>query len=208
MKTYQWILLGILGCFIIATLGYFWATGLMDSLYDFRSPLAENPPAPGEALGRPLTNRVVLILIDALREDTSFRPDVMPYLNELRQGGAWATMHSRPPSYSAPSYTVLMTGAWPDISDGPAMNPEGGELPRTWTQDNVFSAVHRAGMKSAVSGHFWFEGFIPQADVDASFYTIGEDRNADRDVVDAAIPWLESGEYHFILIHIDQVDYA
>ncbi len=208
MKSYRWVISGILGCLLISALGYFWATGLMDSLYAFRSPLAWNPPTPGEPLGQPLTDRVVLVLIDALREDTSLKPEVMPYLNELRQQGAWSTMHSRPPSYSAPGYSVLMTGAWPDLSDGPAMNPDGGELPRTWTQDNLFSAVHRAGLKTAVSAYFWFEGLIPQANVDTSFYTIGEDRHADREVVDAAIPWLESGEYHFILIHIDQVDYA
>ena len=207
MKSNRWIIVGIVGCLLLAALGYFWANGLMNSLNDFRSPLAENPPVPGKALEQPLTHRDVLILIDALRNDTSLKPEVMPYLNQLRQSGASATMHSRTPSYSAPGYSVLMTGAWPDLSDGPAMNPEDG-LPRTWTQDNVFSAVHRAGLKTAVSAYFWFEGLIPQADVDASFYTEGEDRLADRDVVDAAIPWLKSQNYQFILLHIDQVDYA
>ena len=207
MKSYRWVILGLVGCLLVAALSYFWANGMMASMNDFRSPLAENPPAPGEALGEPLTDRVVLVLIDALRYDTSLKLDVMPYLNKLRQSGASAIMHSRAPSYSAPSYSVLMTGAWPDLSDGPAMNPEDG-LPRTWTQDNVFSSVHRAGMKTAVSGYFWFEGLIPQGDVDASFYAEGEDRSADRDVIDAAIPWLESKEYQFILLHIDQVDYA
>lgn len=208
MKPYRWIIPGILGCLFIAALAYFWATGLMDSLYTYRSPLATNPPAPGEMTGQPLTGRVVLVLIDALRYDTSLKQEVMPFLNGLREQGAWAAMHSRPPSYSAPSYSVLMTGAWPELSDGPAMNPEDGELPRTWTQDNLFSAARRAGLKTAVSGYFWFEGLIPQADVDVAFYTPGEDAAADREVVDAALPWLESGAYQFILIHLDQVDYA
>ena len=53
----------------------------------------------------------------------------MPFLNELRQQGASATMHSQPPSFSAPGYSVLLIGAWPDLSDGPAINPEYGELP-------------------------------------------------------------------------------
>ncbi len=208
MKLYRWIIPGTLGCLFIVALAYFWATGLMDSLYTYRSPLAGDPPAPGETLGQPLTERVVLVLIDALRYDTSLKQEVMPFLNGLREQGAWATMHSRPPSYSAPGYSVLMTGAWPDLSDGPAMNPEEGELPRTWTQDNLFSAARRAGWKTAVSGYFWFEGLIPQADVDAGFYTPGEDAAADQEVVNAALPWLESGDYQFILIHLDQVDYA
>ena len=207
MKQNRWIILGILACLIIAAGSYFWATGIMDSLYAFRSPLHNNPPAPGEAVGAPLTRRVVFVLIDALRDDTSHNKDVMPFLNQLREQGAWATMHSRTPSYSEPGYTVLMTGAWPDISDGPAMNLDYADIP-TWTQDNLFSAAHRAGLKTAVSGYNWFEKLIPQDAVNDSFYTPGEDKAADIDVVNAALPWLKAGQDQFILIHIDQVDYA
>jgi hypothetical protein len=207
MNKYRFLLLGIIACLVIAAGAYFWATGIMDSLYAFRSPLHSNPPAPGEAVGGPLVHRVVFVLIDALRDDTSHKTDVMPFLNQLRKQGAWATNHSRTPSYSAPGYSVLMTGAWPDVSDGPAMNPAGEGLPPTWTQDNLFTAAHRAGLKTAVSGYIWFEGLIPQQAVDASFYTKGEDKAADVDVVNAVQPWL-AGDYQFILIHIDQVDYA
>ncbi len=211
----RWIILGILGCLLIAAGSYFWATGMMDSLYAFRSPLHDHPPAPGEAVGAPLTRRVVFVLIDALRDDTSHKKDVMPFLNQLREQGAWATMHSRTPSYSEPGYTVLMTGAWPDISDGPAMNLDYADIP-TWTQDNLFSAAHRAGLRTAVSGYNWFEKLIPQDAVDDSFYTPGEDKAADIDVVNAALPWLKAdalslskgGQDQFVLIHIDQVDYA
>ena len=49
---------------------------------------------------------------------------------------------------------------------------------------------------------------IPQGAVDASFYTPGEDAAADRAVVDAALPWLRTNDHQFVLIHIDQVDYA
>ncbi len=207
-KAYFVVALGILASLLVAAGAYLWANGMMDSLYAFRSPLHQNPPAPGAPLGKPLTRRVVFVLIDALRDDTSRKTDVMPFLNQLRQQGAWATVHSRTPSYSAPGYSVLMTGAWPDISDGPAMNPDDGEQARAWTQDNLFSAAHRAGLRTAVSGYFWFEGLIPQDAVDAHFYTPGEDDAADVDVVNAALPWLKSGDYQFILIHIDQVDYA
>ncbi|MEW5939540.1 MAG: alkaline phosphatase family protein [Chloroflexota bacterium] len=199
--------ISILVSLFLVALTYTWASALMDSLYAFRSPLHDNPPQPGEALGQPLTRRVVLVLIDALRADTAADARIMPYLDELRQQGASATMHSRPPSFSAPGYTVLFTGAWPDLSDGPALNPDYPDIP-TWTQDNLFSAAHRAGLKTAISGYNFFEKLVPQDAVDASFYTAGEDRAADREVMDAAIPWLESGDYQLILIHIDQVDYA
>lgn len=207
MKPYRWVTLGIVLCLLLAAGAFVWSTALIDSLFAYRSPLRNSPPAPGERMDEPLTRRVVFVLIDALREDTSLRRDVTPFLNELRDQGAWATMHSRPPSYSEPGYSVLLTGAWPDLSDGPAVNLDYEETP-TWTQDNLFSAAHRAGLKTAASGYYWFEKLIPQSDVDASFYTAGEDQFADRAVVDAALPWLRNGEYQFVFIHIDQVDYA
>ena len=207
MKKHLPLLLGILACLLIAAGAYAWTSRLMDSVYVYRSPLHSTPPAPGNPLGAGVTPRVVFVLIDALRDDTSLKPDVMPFLNELRGRGASATMHSRPPSYSQPGYSTLLTGAWPDLSDGPTINLDYGEIP-TWTQDDLFSAAQRAGLKTAVSGYNWFEKLIPQAAVDASFYTPGEDAAADRSVVDAALPWLKADDHQFVLIHIDQVDYA
>lgn len=201
------IVLGIVLLLGIAAGAYFWATGMIESNYAYRSPLKDNPPALGNTLGEASTQRVVLVLIDALRYDTSLNKDVMPTLNELRSQGASAEMHSRPPSYSEPGYTVLMTGAWPDLSDGPTLNMDYGTI-YTWTQDNLFSAAHRDGLKTAVSGYYWFEELIPQDAVDTSYYTPGEDRKADEDVMNAALPWLEKGDAQLVLIHLDQVDYA
>ena len=207
MRKHLWVIVGLLACLLIAAGAYLWTSRLMDSVYAYRSPLHSTPPAPGQPLGAPVTRRVVFVLIDALRDDTSHKKDVMPFLDELRGRGAWATMHSRPPSYSQPGYSVLLTGAWPDLSDGPTINLDYEEIP-TWTQDDLFSAAHRAGLKTAVSGYYWFEKLVPQASVDASFYTPGEDRVADRTVVDAALPWLRDASYQFVLVHIDQVDFA
>jgi len=201
------IILKVFACLALAVGAYFFATGLMDSVFAYRSPLKDNPPAPGRPLETALTRRVVFVLVDALRDDTSHNAQIMPYIAELRQQGAWATMHSRPPSYSEPGYTVLLTGAWPDLSDGPPINLDYEEIP-TFTQDNLFSAAQRAGLKTAVSGYYWFEKLIPQGAVTASFYTPGEDQAADRQVVDSASPWLDNPSYQLILIHIDQVDYA
>ncbi len=207
MKNTRLLILGVLAVVLVAVGAYLWTSALMDSIFAYRSPLRANPPAPGEQIGAPTSRTVVFVLIDALREDTSRKADVMPFLNELRDRGAWATMHSRPPSYSEPGYTVLLTGAWPDVSDGPTINVDYEQIP-TWTQDDLFSASQRAGLKTAVSGYYWFEKLIPQAAVSAHFYTPGEDAAADRAVTDAALPWLHGGGYQFVLIHIDQVDYA
>lgn len=205
-NNWKWIL-GILVCLGAAIGFYFLAIGMMDSVYAYRSPLSGKPPLPGEPVGEPLSERVVYVLIDALRMDTAYDREIMPYLNELRQQGAWAEMHSREPSYSATGYSVIFTGAWPELSDGPVFNLETEEIP-AWTQDNLFSAATRAGLQTAVSGYEWFGKLIPSDAVAAGFYTPGEDRVADLEVVDAALPWLASGEYELVLIHLDQVDYA
>ena len=202
----QKIISGLVACLILAIASYFLATAMINSLYGYRSPLKDTPPQPGSSLGEPSTRRVVFVLVDGLRYDTSLKTDVMPILNQVRQQGASAVMHSHPPSFSEPGYSTLLTGAWPDLNDGPAINLDYAEIP-TWTQDNIFSAAHRAGLSTAVSGYDWFEKLIPQDAVSTSFYTAGEDQQADRAVVDAALPWLGQ-DYQFVLIHIDQVDYA
>jgi hypothetical protein len=192
---------------IIAGWGYFWATGMMDALFVYRSPLQHTPPQAGEILGEPLTSKVVLVIIDALREDTSLKSDVMPNLSQLRQKGAWATMHSQPPSFSQPGYSTILTGAWPEINDSPVINVDTQEI-QTFTQDNIFSAAKRSGLKTAISAFDWFGKLIPSNAVDTGFYTPNEDQQADLDVMSAAIPLLSGDQYQLILIHLDQVDYA
>ncbi len=201
------VAVAMVACWVVAGMAYLWATGLIDSLYAYRSPLQAHAAVPGQPLGEPVTGRLVFVLIDGLRLDTSMKRDVMPFLNDLRDSGAWGTMHSRPPSYSTPGYSVLFTGAWPEINDGPVMNMDYDEIP-TWSQDNLVSAVSRSGLQVALSAYYWFEKLVPQEDVAASFYTPGEDQHADRDVVDAALPWIQDGGFSFIFIHLDQVDYA
>ncbi len=198
---------GILLLLGVAAGAYFWATGMIASNFNYRSPLRDSPPPAGETLGEPSTNRVVIVLIDALRYDTSLNTEIMPTLNGLREIGASARMHSRPPSFSEPGYTTLLTGAWPEINDGPVFNLDYEDIP-TFTQEDLFTLAHRAGWTTAISGYYWFEKLVPQSSVDLSFYTPGEDHAADVEVMAAAIPWLQHNEARFVLIHLDQVDYA
>lgn len=208
MKKKRSLRIGIISLVLIALVTYFWADALIDSLFDYRSPLAQDPPVAGQAAGSPLTRRVVLVLVDALREDTSLDPQVMPFLTRLRQSAAWATMHSRTPSYSAPGWTTILTGAWPDINDSQPANPPDEENVRTFTQDDIFAAAQRAGLQTAVSGYFWFEDMLANSGIDAGFYTPHEDNSADQDVMEAVMPWLEDPAYQLVLVHLDQVDCA
>ncbi len=200
--------MGITALLLIALGAYFLANAVMDSLMNFRSPLAGDPPLAGDASGSALSRRVVVVLVDALREDTSLDVQVMPYLNKLRQNAAVATMHSQPPSYSDPGWATVLSGAWPDINDSQPANPPDDDSVRTFTQDDIFAAADRAGIKTAVSGFSWFEQMLANSGVDEGFYTPGEDSAADMDVLGAAVPWLQDAQYQLVLIHLDQVDYA
>ena len=100
MKRTLFLAIGILVCLVLVAGVYFWATSMIDSIYAYRSPLKDNAPQPGLVLGQPATRRVVVILVDGLRLDTSLDASVMPTLEQLRQSGASAIMHSTSPSYS------------------------------------------------------------------------------------------------------------
>jgi hypothetical protein len=203
----NWVLFGILGLVFLAIGALTWAFGLMDSAQNYRSPLANISPTPGQILGSPVTRRVVVVLIDALRYDTSINTTIMPFLNNLRTLGASATMHSQPPSFSAPGWATILTGAWPYINDSQLFNPPDPHSARPFTQDDIFADAQRAGLNTAVSGYAWFQGLLANSGVDMGFYTVGEDKAADSDVVNAALPWLKE-DYQLVLIHIDQVDFA
>jgi len=206
-KSINWLLFSFVGLLIIGVVAYFWATSIISSAEAYRSPLSSNPPKPGFPLGKPLTRRVVIVLIDALRYDTSMNQTVMPFLAKLRVEGASAKMHSQPPSFSAPGWTTILSGAWPDINDSQLFNPADDFSARPFTQDNIFAAANRSGLRSAVSGYIWFNNMLTNSGIDSGYYTPGEDQIADRSVVDAALPWLQS-DLQLILIHIDQVDFA
>jgi hypothetical protein len=192
---------------LFAAWGYFWANGMMDSIFGYRSPLQQNPPQPGTPMNTAITRRVVLVIIDALREDTSLKKDMMPNLNHLRQQGAWASMHSQPPSFSQPGYSTILTGAWPELNDSPVVNVDSTEIWK-FTQDDLFSAAKRAGLKTAIAAFDWFEKLLPPKSVDSGFFTANEDQQADQEVFAAAKPWLISAREQLVLIHLDQVDYA
>jgi hypothetical protein len=201
------LVVGIIGLTAVIVCMGIWALKLIDSIYTYRSPLASTPPLPGKPLGMSTARRLVFVLIDGERFDTSLNPQIMPTLNKLRLMGATAVMHSQAPSFSQTSYTVLLTGAWPYLNDGPAFNQDYADI-WNFSQDNLFRAADRSGLTTAISGYYWFEKLVPQDTVTNNFYTSGEDRVADDEVVEAALPWLQNEKDQFILIHLDQVDYA
>lgn len=198
-------------CLLVAAASYLGATGQLGSLYDFRSPLAGVPvAAPLEPTGPlpPLSRRVVAVLVDGLRVDTSVDATTMPFLASLRERGASTEMSLRTPSYSVPGWTVLMTGAWIDLHGGLAMNPPNVAQAPTWTADSIFAAAHDAGKRTAVVGTDWFVPLIPPAQLSTSFFVHDETDAADQASTDAATTMLTGDQVDFLLVHLNEVDHA
>lgn len=207
MRRYLSLALWSLGFLLLAGASGLAVAGLMGSMTGFRSPFRAEDLPEAPAVGAAQTRRLVIVLVDALRYDTSIDSQVMPTLARLRSLGASAEMLARPPSYSEPTWAALLSGAYPEISGAPAINLDYEDLPAL-PAETLFTVAHRAGLRTAVSGYYWFERMIPAAERDASFFTPGEDDAADVTVVAAAQPWLDSQDYALIFIHLDQVDYA
>ncbi len=85
-------------------------------MYDLEQPhpaLASAPPMI-DAPGTPqLARRVVIVIIDGLRLDTS---RAMPYLQELRAKGVDGQARSGYPTWSRPNYVNILTGVPPAMS--------------------------------------------------------------------------------------------
>lgn len=112
--------------------------------YDYTSPYL-TPLAPGPAGPRLTPGRVVIVVVDGLRVDTS--RDIMPELNKLRQQGADLTAVTGEPSLSLPGWTVIGAGAWQEVS-GVTTNFYKGAV----KLDNIFQEARSKGLRTAIVG--------------------------------------------------------
>lgn len=197
------IILSLILLPLLAAAGYFVMMRFQTSFEQYQSPIIEGT-LPEAQPSSPVVQQVVYVIVDGLRYDTSLG---MPFLNYLRKQGAYAVMHSTPPSYSQPSWTTLVTGARPDINGSPPLNAEYYDI-QPIQVDHIFAALRRAGMTSAVAGFNWWEKMIPQDLLLAGFYVEGENDAADRAVVGKALEFLSQVRPNLLLIHLDQIDLA
>lgn len=139
------ILLLVLVLLVLAAIGYQAQNVAMmgwDSVVEYQTPYLTNLPRGSAA--EPLARRVVLVLVDGLRLDASRS---MPRLNELRRRGADLSVRVGQPSLSYPSWTVISSGTWQEMS-GVTTNWYEGEV----QVDTVFKAARDAGMPAVIVG--------------------------------------------------------
>lgn len=154
-----------------------------NSVVGYQSPYLgpELPPSPASP---PLTDRVVLVVIDGLRRDAAAA--AMPTLNRLAARGARFTVHVGQPSLSYPGWTVIGSGTWPRFS-GVVTNGFHGPV----RVDSIFREAQRAGARPVGAGTGgWLELFGPWFDrFEVPDVSVSAPEDVDR--LDAAI--LERG---------------
>jgi len=99
---------------------------------------------------RPLSRRVVLVIIDGLSLRHSYN---LPYLAELRSVGVDAAAHSHAPTISRPNYVTIVTGVPPKLS-GVRNNSYGDRVNLDSVMDRLRAAAKQTAYVSESSGGF------------------------------------------------------
>jgi len=178
-------------------------SSLLLSIQGYRTPLKGIPPTTDDRT-QALTQQVVLVIIDGLRYDTSFR---MPYLNGLRQRGAQAMLLGGPSSATQSTWVALITGASPELNDMPLFDRR-YELIHHVTADNLFSVAERAGLAAGIAGYFWWDSLIPSSLLRVHYYVSSVGEQADLQVVDRAITFLSEFAPNLLVVQLGEVDVA
>ncbi|MER3400941.1 MAG: hypothetical protein C4313_07385 [Thermoflexus sp.] len=169
-----------------------------DSVVNYRSPyLTAALPTPPRT--PPLTERVVLVVIDGLRRDTAAAE--MPTLNALAQKGAAFTVRVGEPSLSYPGWTVIGSGAWQSLS-GVTTNWFEGSVP----VDSIFQEAQRAGLRPVgVGTSGWRKLFGPWFDrfeaPEVSYEGIEGVERLDDAVLERAQALLRDPEARLVLVY-------
>lgn len=95
-----------------------------------------------------VTRRLVVVVVDGLSVDGA---DRMPYLTELRRKGASFVARTETPSYSRGGYTVLGTGAKPELS-GISSNDVVGRS----AVDSIFQRARDSKLKTGIVAYSWW----------------------------------------------------
>ena len=203
MRSSKWIAIALVIMAVLALPAAYLLLELQSSLDHYKPARQPNAPAtvsPPYA-GAP-SSGVVLVVIDGLRDDVSQK---MPYLNELRKTAAYGAMRSGQPSFSKPSYTVISSGAWQEVT-GIVLNSSAGPT----AVDTVFRSAKRSGLRVAMDAHEWWEEVNGASAFDQVLKygdDLSHDAAVDTVVRDRALQLLKSPQPpNLAVIHFTWVD--
>lgn len=156
--------------------------------------------------GRPIVERVVLVLVDGLRHDTAFDPRAMPFLNQRRALGAWGIAQN--PNLTLTNLAVINigTGAPPQITKV-LQNFKNSPVQKR----SLFSLLHSSKRRIGFVGHtVWRELFGRDAELAVGHGDRGiEDLyDADDEALRVALPLVRARRFDFLVVHFHGVDHA
>jgi len=154
-----------------------------------------------------VTSQVIVFVADGLRLDTSRE---MPTLNKLRQQGADLVALTGEPSLSLPSWTVIVSGGYQEVSGVTTNWYEGAAR-----IDSIFAEAKRQGLTTAVAGSAsWSQLFGPWIDRSElpkepeQYGDMAAIRQHDAQVMTTALGLLRQSKPNLMLIHLSGPDYA
>ncbi|HEX6899671.1 MAG TPA: alkaline phosphatase family protein [Thermoanaerobaculia bacterium] len=179
----------------IAAAGNTAAVALLAMVYA-HGPALLGRTEPSPAMGRPEAP-VLLVVIDALREDRSRDLRLMPNLNRLEARGV-ARVESWIPSTVAGIRTIAEGTVPPPASFledfGASRSPAGG----------IFAAAKSAGLRTFAAGpRLWEDLYGPWLDGSFAVTTVAAD---DEQVLREGIAALRSGDYGLVVVHLSGTD--
>lgn len=155
----------------IALAAHTWQGRLMDSLRTYRPPGATldvrpvevtRAPAGGEQSARlvtpPAVQQVILIVVSGLRTDTARR---LPTLADLAGRGARGEVAVTPPGAQSAAWGALLTGAGPEWSGSPLLEPVSGAA-HALSAETLFAAARRGGLRAGLFGKGPWGTLIPE----------------------------------------------
>jgi hypothetical protein len=161
----------------------------------YRSPYLVDLPTPSRTPR--LADRVVLVVIDGLRDDTARR---LPTFRRLGEEGSRLVARVTPPSLSYPGWTSLVSGAPPEISGVTTNRHEGAAR-----VDTVLASASASGLTTAVVGlPGWrrlFGGVVTEG------VYVRDDGEADEDVIRRAVALLRRADPDLLVVHLPDVDH-
>lgn len=186
-------------CVAVGYAAYILADRSWESVVAYQSPYTSLELPEGES-GRPIADRVVLVIVDGLRLDVSRQ--VMPTLDALRRNGADFELNATQPSLTSPNRTTILSGAEPWMS-GVVTNWHEGAAP----VETLFDTARRAGAVAVAIGPTDLETLYGVEDKCVATYL----REWDGDYlsgrfVDETIRLTEKHEPRLVVVHLPDID--
>ncbi len=212
MKARNWIavVFGLVACLGVAFGAYTLATYSWNQVVDYRGPYAKQALPAGEdplrtgasdpaATASP--GRVVLVIVDGLRVDTS---RTMPTIQNLRAHGFDAVLRTSQPSLSFPNWTTILSGA-PQRISGVTTNWFTGRVPVETLVDVALAASRTVAVSAPTdfeqlfgvkrTGHVFLRDWV-------------EDSYMSAGIVDHAIALAKESSASLVIVHLPDVDEA